>query len=255
MSAGSVDKTLADGPAPFPSGGALVTWLVDELGREIVSGALQPGDKLNEPQLSLKYGVSRAPLREAISRLEGRRLVVRQPNRGARVAMPEAGEFIQLFHVREGLEGIAARLAAECIGTSELRALDAICVAQTSESLAEEVSLELDMSFHHLIARASGSALLASILCEEFYVFYKVMRRRYPMLRERQRAAMLQHVGIRDALASGDRELAEFLMRRHVKGAREAFELAVQTNEAAAQGTKMHASDDPLGFPRRRFGS
>jgi DNA-binding GntR family transcriptional regulator len=227
----NVDKMADGGFAALPLGGARVAWLVEELGREITEGILKPGQKLNEPQLSLKYGVSRAPLREAISRLEGRRLVVRQPNRGARVATLEPAEFIQLFHVREGLEGIAARLSADRIRDAELRELDAICQAQAARNMADQAALELDMSFHHLIARSSGSSLLASILCEEFYVFYKVMRRRYPMLPQRQREADLQHVGIRDALRSRDGELAEFLMRRHIKGARDAFELAVETNE------------------------
>ena len=205
----------------------MASWLAERLGDAIVEGFLKPGEKLNEPRLSRHFGVSRAPLREAIGRLEGRRLVVRKPRQGARVASLEPADFIQLFHVREGLEGIAARLAAVRIDESELCTLDSICRAQQSNGLAEKFSLDLDMSFHHCIARASGSPLLSSILCEEFYVFYKIMRRRYRMLPQRQREAISQHSAIRESLKARDGELAEFLMRRHVKGAREAFELAV----------------------------
>jgi len=232
MNDASVDTIAPASSGPLPSGGARVAWLVEALGREITEGLLQPGEKLNEPRLSLKYGVSRAPLREAISRLEGRRLVVRRPNRGARVATLEPDEFIKLFHVREGLEGISARLAAQRIEYAELVELDAICEAQRSDELSEQASLELDMRFHQLIARASGSPMLGGILGEEFYIFYKVMRRRYLMLPQRARDAIREHIGITGALRSHDSELAEFLMRRHIKGAREAFEQAVQAKDS-----------------------
>ncbi|MFI5012676.1 MAG: GntR family transcriptional regulator [Hyphomicrobiales bacterium] len=223
--------SFADAIEP-PAGADRASWLAERLGQAIIDGFLKPGEKLNEPRLSRRFGVSRAPLREAIGRLEGRRLVVRKPHQGARVASLDPAEFIQLFHVREGLEGIAARLAAVRIHESELGALDSICQAQQSNGLAEKFSLDLDMSFHHFIARASGSPLLSSILCEEFYIFYKIMRRRYRMLPQRQREAVSQHCAIRDSLRARDGELAEFLMRHHVKGAREAFELAVKSGEA-----------------------
>ena len=243
MSRKNVDILAVNG-ARRPSPGDRVAWLVDTLGREITEGRLQPGEKLNEPRLSLKYGVSRAPLREAISRLEGRRLVVRRPNHGARVATLEPDEFIKLFHVREGLEGISARLSAQRIQNSELGQLDAICHALRSDCLPEQESLELDMRFHQLIARSSGSPMLAGTLGEEFYVFYKVMRRRYVMLPERQRQAIREHLGIIDALRSRDSELAEFLMRRHIKGAREAFELAI-----AAKDSETPRQITPLPTP------
>ncbi len=217
------------------------SWLAERLGQAIIDGLLKPGEKLNEPRLSRHFGVSRAPLREAIGRLEGRRLVVRKPRQGARVASLEPSEFIQLFHVREGLEGIAARLAAARIDESELGALDSICKAQQSNGLTEIFSLDLDMGFHHCIARASGSSLISTILCEEFYIFYKILRRRYRMLPQRQREAISQHSAIRDALRARDGELAEFLMRRHVKGAREAFELAVR-NDASSEASTAGAA-------------
>ena len=77
--------------------------------------------------------------------------------------------------------------------------------------------------------------VLTWILGEEFYVFYKVMRRRYVMLPQWQRDAIREHLGIIADLRSHDSELAEFLMRRHITGGREAFELAVATEDASAR--------------------
>jgi DNA-binding GntR family transcriptional regulator len=204
-----------------------VGWLVEMISKEIMDGSLQQGEKLNEPRLSRRFGVSRAPLREAIGRLEGRRLVVRTPRLGARVAVFAPRESIQLFHIREGLEGISARLAAERISDSEISALEAVCERQRTDDLSDDALLELDMNFHRMIAIASGSSFLEGILGNEFYVFYKMMRRGYRMLADRRAAAIVEHDAILNALKSHDSELAEFLMRRHITGARKSFESAM----------------------------
>src|ERR1700692_910497 len=126
-----------------------VGWLVEMISKEIMDGALQQGEKLTEPRLSQRFGVSRAPLREAIGRLEGQRLVVRTPRLGARVAVFAPREAIQLFHIREGLEGISARLAAERISHSEISALEVVCEQQRARNLNDDALLELDRSEEH----------------------------------------------------------------------------------------------------------
>src|SRR5262245_10478728 len=78
----------------------------------IINGRLAPGAKLNEPDLSRGFGVSRGPLREAIRRLEERQLVRCTPNSGARVIVHTPQEVIEAYEIREALEGMAARLAA-----------------------------------------------------------------------------------------------------------------------------------------------
>jgi DNA-binding GntR family transcriptional regulator len=210
-----------------------VGWLVERLSQEITDGALRPGEKLNEPKLSHRFGVSRAPLREAIGRLEGQRLVVRTPRQGVRVATLALEECIKLFHVREGLESISARLAAPIISAAEISALESIHSALCLRGIPDDEALELDMKFHRTIAAASASPLLSSILSREFYIFYKMMRRRHRGDRDRQEAANEEHETIISALKAKDAELAEFLMRRHVAGARRSFEKAVELDMVA----------------------
>jgi DNA-binding GntR family transcriptional regulator len=224
----------------YPSAPALpstdrVGWLVERLSQEIMDGALGPGEKLNEPKLSHRFGVSRAPLREAIGRLEGQRLVVRTPHQGVRVATLGLEECIKLFHVREGLEGISARLAAPIIGAAEIAALESIHSALCLRGVPDDEALELDMKFHRTIAAASASPFLSSILSQEFYIFYKMMRRRHRGDRDRQEAANAEHETIISALKAKDAELAEFLMRRHVTGARRSFEKAVELDMVSLQ--------------------
>jgi len=78
----------------------------------IVEGEMAAGSKISEPELARAYGISRGPLREAIGRLEACGLVVRRPNVGARVVTLSNRQLIEIFHVREALEGMSARLAA-----------------------------------------------------------------------------------------------------------------------------------------------
>ena len=210
-----------------------VTWLAERIAGEIVEGRLKPGEKLNEPSLSRRYGVSRAPLREAIGRLEGRRLVVRRPNQGARVVSLEPSEFLEMLHAREGLEGISARLAASRIEPSELASLEAICARQAATELNTPEAIALDMSFHLRISRASRNYFIASTLCEEFFIVYRITRRLYTIFKQREINSISEHVKICEAVAARDGDLAEFLMRHHIAGARRSFETAIQQDRSA----------------------
>ena len=86
----------------------------------IVKGDIAPGSKISEPELARTYGISRGPLREAIHRLEGQRLLVRVPHVGARVVSLNHAELIELYEIRESLEGMACRLAAERMSQADI---------------------------------------------------------------------------------------------------------------------------------------
>lgn len=86
----------------------------------IVCGDIAPGSKISEPELARTYGISRGPLREAIHRLEGQRLLVRVPHIGARVVALSHAELIELYEIRESLESMACRLAAERMSAAEI---------------------------------------------------------------------------------------------------------------------------------------
>ena len=92
----------------------------------IVCGDIAPGSKISEPELARSYGISRGPLREAIHRLEGQRLLVRVPHVGARVVALSPTELIELYEIRESLESMACRLAAERMTPAEIDELRAV---------------------------------------------------------------------------------------------------------------------------------
>src|SRR5690606_11802518 len=90
---------------------SLASEAFDRVVDAITSGEFEPGEKISESRLARELGISRGPIREALQRLEGR-LVVRTPRLGVRVIKFGRDELLQLFYLREAVEGMAARLAA-----------------------------------------------------------------------------------------------------------------------------------------------
>ena len=90
---------------------------------DIVRGVSAPGSKGSETDLAGRYGVSRGPLREAIRRLESRKLLEREVHVGTRVASLSFDDLIEIYHVREALEGLAAGLAARLMTAEEVAGL------------------------------------------------------------------------------------------------------------------------------------
>ena len=89
----------------------------------IVKGELKSGVKMSEAELTARYGVSRGPLREALRRLEARKLLTRIPHVGVRVVALTIEDVLQMYQVREVLEGMAARLAAQHATDEEVQSL------------------------------------------------------------------------------------------------------------------------------------
>ncbi|MEJ2693549.1 MAG: GntR family transcriptional regulator, partial [Candidatus Thiodiazotropha sp.] len=115
-------STIADEPVNI----TLTDRLFDALQQAIVEGEIPQGSKISEPELARRHGVSRGSLREAIARLEARKLVERKPNLGARVVTLSYEQLIEIFQLREALEGMAARLAAQNMSGREIEELQAL---------------------------------------------------------------------------------------------------------------------------------
>jgi DNA-binding GntR family transcriptional regulator len=214
-------STVADDVAAWkPVSDSVLSRLSDA----ILSGDLKPGAKISEPEVSRRYGISRAPLREAIRRLEERSLVSRVPRQGARVVVLSPQRIESIFVIREAIEGMAAREAALRITDAEIASLQA-SVERQHEASREAGShaypfKTLDTDYHAAIARASGNEFLVKFLCEDYYALVELCRRAQRRRPERSRRSLIEHGQIVDALAQRDPDLAELLMRRHVAAAR-----------------------------------
>jgi DNA-binding GntR family transcriptional regulator len=203
-----------------------------------VTGELAPGAKLNEPELARRFGVSRGPLREAISRLEARRLVRVVPNAGARVIVLDTAELIALFETREALEGLAARLAAERMTESAIAELDLLLMAHASQIAADGGRAyyqdEGDVDFHHCIVMGADNSWLRALLLDDLYQLLRMYRFRLSIAEGRAEQALNEHRQILAAIGNRDPDLAEMLMRRHVASGRRRFE-AAQTAPSETQ--------------------
>lgn len=206
-------------------GRALVDAAVAQLEHAIVTGELRPGQKLSEQALSTRLGIGRGPLREAIRTLEGRRLVERKAFAGARVTDLSVDEIEQLLVMREALEGMASRHAAENMTLRETRALRASMEALAKRLRAGDIDAlffeKADNDFHQQVARGSRNRFLEEMICRDLYPLLRIFRYRTTAMRERGTAVGEEHTAILDAIERRDADDAERLMRQHIAAARE----------------------------------
>lgn len=143
----------------------LVTMVSDELARAIIEGRLQPGSRLNEVHLAKEFKISRAPLREALRRLESRGLVEGHPRRGFFLRDLTAKGIAELFELRLSLEGTAGRKVAQTVTDADLARLsaqfDALCAAARAGDTA--LMIDRDFGFHRLICELSGNSRLLQL--------------------------------------------------------------------------------------------
>lgn len=189
-----------------------------QLREDIVEGRVPAGSKLSETELSTKYAVSRAVIREAINRLESSHLVERKANVGARVVALSKEGLVELYQVRESLEGMAARLAAKNMSDDEILDLNKLLSShfdevKDGESYYQE---EGDVDFHYRIVLGSKNAHLISMLMNGIYHLVRMYRVQLGMAGPRVTTAFDEHRHIVQAISNRDEELAEMLMRRHI---------------------------------------
>lgn len=210
----------------FPSKpSTLAESVFSQLRTAIVRGEIPPGSKVNEPQLSKQYGISRGPLREAIRRLEGCKLVEIRPNVGAKVVSLNSEQAIEIYEIRESLEGLACRLAASRATAADCGQLRDLLANHERQIQSENGRLyyqkEGDLDFHYLIVQLSGNTRLFKLLCDELYHLLRLYRVQTSSSPSRPIQAFKEHHHIVDAIERADGELAELLMRRHIGSARQ----------------------------------
>jgi len=207
----------------------------DCLQTAIVKGDLTPGEKIGEVELCSRFHLTRGPLREALGRLESRGLLVRRPHAGVKVVSVSADELIELYRIRELMEGLAARQAAERMTDAEIAALRA--TLDTHETMIEQAQgqayyqAEGDYDFHHRIATGSRNTKLTQMLLGDLYYMVRMYRYRLSTSSGRPHMALGEHRNIVDAIANRDGELAEFLMKRHIHAARKNIEQKIRDGE------------------------
>lgn len=216
---------------------------------QIVSMQLKPGTMLSEKELSLAFGVSRTPLREALLRLAEERLIDIFPQMGtfvSRISLPAVRDAMV---IRQALERVTAREAA-------IRA-DAEDVALLRRSISDQMRFsgrkyfadfhEADEAMHQAIAAIAGYPNIWRVIKREKAQVDRGRLLMLPQLRRRP-IVIAQHVDIVDAIAAGDADAAEAAMDAHLKDVLPSFvEIQKEFPDYFDDG-----GSGPLPRPRRR---
>lgn len=195
----------------------------------IIEGAIKGGEFINERQVAESIGVSRTPIREAISRLKSENFVSVVAGRGAFANHISLQDVQSMFDLREALECLAVRLASERGSENPLflrRIKDfhdgferyVESVADNESDLNEELAINRD--FHFAIAEAAENRYLAQMLTNLNDLDERI-RISTSRVRARDQSMAQEHLAIATALLDGDRDGAVELMRRHIAAARE----------------------------------
>jgi DNA-binding GntR family transcriptional regulator len=216
---------------------SLVDVLAERIEQAIISGDLQPGSKIREQTLAASLGVSRGPLREAIRRLEGRKLLQRTPNIGVSVAAMSPSDLNEVLQLREVLEGLACSLAAKNMTDEELEQLSELLDQHQQQRSVQEgtgyYQESKDFDFHFRIVKGSRNVRLIQMLCEDLYYLLRVYRYKSSTKPGRAKQALKEHKDVVAALMRRDSEDAERKMRLHIRNARRYVE--EQIKEAAGR--------------------
>jgi DNA-binding GntR family transcriptional regulator len=194
----------------------------DVLLQRILDGHYSPGQRIVEIRVAEEFGVSQAPVREALRELEILRLVVSEPFRGARVRDVGPDEIAEAYPVRAALEELAARFAAPALAgrAAPLAAeIDGMRAAAADDDLHRFV--RHDVAFHRVFVDASANRTLIQVW-ESLHVD---LRTRVTLVQHVAELADVaeSHVAIMDALAAGDADRAGTLVREHIEGFGRAF--------------------------------
>jgi DNA-binding GntR family transcriptional regulator len=220
---------------------SLVDVVAERLEAAIFSGQLEPGSRLSEQALATSLGVSRGPLREAIRRLEGRKLLERTPNIGVRVASLSLTDLNEILQVREALEGLACNLAATHMPDAEIAALKKMLDSHEKQKSVQEnkgyYHETKNLDFHFSIVEGSGNARLSEMLSGDLHYLLRVYRYKASPQPGRAAQVLQEHRAIVAALEARDPLAAEHAMREHLRHARHYVEeqIAAEAARGAAE--------------------
>lgn len=180
----------------------------------------QPGKtRLDERQLSEDFGVSRTPVREAITRLEQEGFVKVIPRRGAFVVRKTKKEILEMITVWAALESMAARLITESATDAEIASLRRMFATFDDDRVRAQIDeySETNIEFHQAILNMSRCELLNQ-MAENLFAHMRWIRMRTIAEDDRASRSIIDHMHIIEALEQRDADLAERLVRAHTFG-------------------------------------
>jgi len=187
----------------------------------IRKGTLAPGTRVREVEIAHRFGISRTPARDAIRRLESEGLISFVPRHGAVVSQLDHQATMELYDLREILEGAAAAFAARHASAAEIEELEELIAAEPELEKKPDQLADLNQLFHASLYRAAHNRFLERTLI--------ALRDSMALLggtslkvKGRFQTAHDEHVAIVSAIAARDVEKAEQMAMAHIRNAQRA---------------------------------
>jgi len=214
----------------------LVDDAVQTLRDAILRGRFEAGARLRQEELADRLGISRTPIREALGRLQHEGLIELLPRGGLRVAVLNFDEAVELYDLREVLDGLGARLAAGRATSAVIAKLEKALAGMAGCIERDDASqwFRHHVAFHEEIVRAAGNRPLL----RQLSVVRLSIQRFHPLLLttgDRLAQAHREHRDIVAAIGAHDSEAAERLARAHIVNAKEIVLKAQGRSDGAVQ--------------------
>ena len=205
----------------------------DFIRQKLERGECDPGGRLSDDALAKEIGVSRSPVREAISQLASEGLVEHRPRCGAFVRVPDRQEIAELYEAREALEGFAAARVAEQIEPHQQQILDQhhdrlreLLVGQSATPSADvrtslaDAFLTMDLEFHAALLRIANNNKIIQLV-RDFQILTRGFHQTNLALNtSRYHKTLEEHEQILEAIRARDPLAAKQAMESHLRSAR-----------------------------------
>lgn len=189
--------------------------ILETIREAILRGALKPGEKVAEPELAERFGISRTPIREAFRQLESEGYLTVIPRKGAVVTALSERDVEEFYAIKSVLEGYAARMAATNLSSKDMERLEAI--NDRLEQLAKDGDVKtffrVHNEFHELFIRAAGNEKLLELIGHLLMKFNR-LRMASLSLPGRMEISVNEHKKILDAFRKNDGERANQLVSK-----------------------------------------
>lgn len=197
---------------------SLASQVYERIQNDILTEVYKRGEIISENRLTTELGVSRTPIREALSKLAEEGLIMESPA-GTVVVGISDDDVDDYYEVRRRIEGMVCGRTAARVNVDTLEALQDIVDMQEIYMSKGDVDKlqELDYNFHKIIYASCGSRVFSSLLRGMHRRSKRYRKANYQFVPERSQASIAEHKAILEALKAQDAEEAERLMNEHVE--------------------------------------
>lgn len=216
----------------------------DEIKRRITDGCLKEGAPIRQDEIAHAIGISKIPVREALSRLRSEGIVILTPNLGATVAVLEVTDYIEMLDMRIALECRALELAVPNMAISDLRKADRL-LEEYDHAMKDNEWSDLNMKFHEcLYAPANRPRLLKMINSVQDHMG-RMLRLKVSEIAGHERSHN-EHALIVKACKEGNTRLAVKILRQHIENTQKEIQGAFRHTSSSKKSSSSEVVLEPL---------